>query len=588
MLSENEIIVGLSTIIMFGVGAQWIGRRSGIPSLLLLLPAGLLAGDVFGLVEPVELFGDVLNPLVTLLVALLLFQSGIQLRLEELPSEARGSVLRLVTVGLALTFAGATAAAALFLDLPASMAFMTGAILVVSGPTVVGPLLGVVRPREPTGKVLLWEGTVLDPIGAILGVVVLNMVLASDRVGVHPALQMLARLGLGLAVGLIAAALLVFVMSRFLLTDDMEAAVGLMFAAAAFMVADVVLSEAGLFATVTLGFVVANQRFVSTRNISGFGETLEVLIIGTLFILLGALVKIDDLVDYAGQIALIVAALVLVVRPVVAAVSLVGTPLTGRERALVGWMDPRGIVAAATATAFAASLDAAGFDADFLLPVTFGVILGTGVIYGLTAKPVAELLEVAQPSPTGVALLGDDAWLEPFAEHLTDAGVDTLLVTTTPTDARPGTGKGGAVLRATSLTEGLTHVEATVKDASLAQAVVSVDPDAALTLLEAALITMLGRRSVLRVPHKHHTGITGAAPTRWTAHAFRGQVTRIDIGDRFDTGATVQTFDAPPPDDALLLAAVSPDGDIDLNPIADTAGPDDTLIALVGPEPEDG
>lgn len=301
MLSENEIIIGLSTIIVFGVGAQWIGRRTGIPSLLLLLPAGLLAGDVFGLVEPVELFGDILNPLVTLLVALLLFQSGVQLRLQELPRDARGSVARLVSIGLAITFAGATAAVALFLDVPAELAFMTGAILVVSGPTVVGPLLDVVRPREPTGKVLLWEGTVLDPVGAILGVVVLNVVLASGGGGVHPVLQMLGRLGVGLAVGLIAAGLLVFVMSRFLLTANMEAAVGLLFATAAFAVADVTLSEAGLFATVTLGFVVANQRVVSTRSIKGFGETLEVLIIGTLFIILGALVKIDDLVDYAGQ-----------------------------------------------------------------------------------------------------------------------------------------------------------------------------------------------------------------------------------------------------------------------------------------------
>ena len=351
------------------------------------------------------------------------------------------------------------------------------------------------------------------------------------------------------------------------------------------------LSEAGLFATVTLGFVVANQRLVSTRNIKGFGETLEVLIIGTLFIILGALVKIDDLVDYAGQIAGIVAVLVLVVRPLVAAVSLVGTPLTGRDRAMVGWMDPRGIVAAATATAFAATLDSAGFDADFLLPVSFGVILGTGVIYGLTAKPAAGLLGVARPSPTGIGIIGDDPWLVPFAEHLTGAGVDTLLVTTTPTDvARPATGDGGAALRTTSLTEGLADVKATIKEASLARAVVSVDPDAALALLEAALINLLGRRAVLRVPREQHAGIIGGGPTRRTAYAFRGDVTRVDISDRFDAGATVQTITSPVPHDAFLLAAISPGGDVDLNPTTDTVSPNDTLIALVaaGDAPDTG
>ena len=316
------------------------------------------------------------------------------------------------------------------------------------------------------------------------------------------------------------------------------------------------MSEAGLFATVTLGFLVANQRVVSTRNIKGFGETLEVLIIGVLFILLGALVKIPDLIDNAAAIALIVAALVLVVRPLVAAVSLAGTPLTGRDRAMIGWMDPRGIVAAATATAFTATLDSSGFDADFLLPVTFGVILGTGVIYGLTAKPMAKLLGVLQPPPTGIGLVGDDAWMAPFAEQLTDAGVNTLLITTTPTEAAgPSSENGGATLRTTSLTEGLKDVETTVKEASLAKAVVSVDPDAALTLLEASMITLLGRRGVLRVPHKHHQGIGAAMPDRWTARAFGGEVTRRDIEGRFHDGAKVQTHSAPLPEGALLLAA---------------------------------
>src|SRR5262249_58187231 len=127
-------------------------------------------------------------------------------------------------------------------------------------PTVVGPLVAVLRPRPPIGSVLNWESTVLDPIGATLGVVVLNLVLANQRGGIHPVLQMLARLGLGISVGLIAAALMVYVYSRFLVTDDMEAAVALLFAVAAFAVAEVILSEAGLLAPVTLGVVAANQQ----------------------------------------------------------------------------------------------------------------------------------------------------------------------------------------------------------------------------------------------------------------------------------------------------------------------------------------
>jgi NhaP-type Na+/H+ or K+/H+ antiporter len=142
----------LATIVIFGIGAPWIGRFFGFPSLLLLLPAGLLAGDVFGLVEPKELLGDTLFPFVTLLVALLLFQSGLQLRFADLPSEARRPVNALVTIGLAITFVGASLAALAILDIDTDLAFLLGAIVVVSGPTVVGPLLSTVRPREPTGS----------------------------------------------------------------------------------------------------------------------------------------------------------------------------------------------------------------------------------------------------------------------------------------------------------------------------------------------------------------------------------------------------------------------------------------------------
>ncbi len=240
MLTENEIIIAFATIAVFGIGAQWIGRYFGFPSLLVLLPAGLAAGAL-GLVEPEALLGDTLFPFISLLVALLLFQSGMQLRFADLPSEARSPVNRLVTIGLTITFLGASLAALLILDIDTNLAFLLGAIVVVSGPTVVGPLLSTVRPKAPTGSILNYEGTFLDPIGATLGVVILNLVLAADRGGVHPLLQGLGRLGLGVVVGLIAAALFVFILSRFWLTVNMEASMAVMFAVAAFAVADTLL-----------------------------------------------------------------------------------------------------------------------------------------------------------------------------------------------------------------------------------------------------------------------------------------------------------------------------------------------------------
>jgi NhaP-type Na+/H+ or K+/H+ antiporter len=547
---------------------------------LLLLPAGLLAGDVLGLVEPEALLGDTLFPAVTLMVALLLFQSGLQLRFTDLPSEARGPVYRLITIGLTITFLGASLAALLLLDIDTDLAFLVGAIIVVSGPTVVGPLLSTVRPREPTGTILNFEGTFLDPIGATLGVIMLNLVLAADRGGVHPILQGLGRLGLGVAVGLVAAILFVFILSRFWVTDNMESALAVMFAVAAFAASDTVLSEAGLFATLTFGIVLANQRIVSVRRVTGFGETLEVLIIGALFILLGALVTIDGLREHAWEIVLLVAALVLVVRPLTALFSLLGTRLGRQDRALIGWVDPRGIVAASTAATFTGSLAAANIDSDFLLPVVFGVILGTGVVYGLTTKPVARRLGVTQPPPRGIGLVGNASWLLDLARHLQDAGVPVLVdVLQLPADAHTEAQSAGVPI--VSTLENREKLKQIFRDADLAQVAICTAPE--LGIGESEVISYYGRRNVLRLPGSRTSAdIDRRLPKRMSARPFAPGVTFEDIQARVASGAEVQVVEDQTGADVLLLAAVSPDGTANLQPGSRRPGADDTIIGLVG------
>jgi len=585
-VSDNEIIVGLTTIVVFGVGAQWIGRRVGFPSLLLLLPAGIAAGAT-GLVEPEELFGDTLFPLATMLVALLLFQSGLNLRLEDLPRDARAPVVRLVTVGLAVTFAGATGVLLLVTDVPAQVAYVIGAILTVSGPTVVGPLLKVVRPRSPTGAVLAWEGTVLDPLGATLGVVVLNLVVAAQGDShIHPAFQMLARLGVGVGVGVLGAALLVFVLSRFLLTDDMEAAVAVLIAVACFGISEVVLSEAGLFSTVTLGVVAANQRLVPTARIRGFGETLEVLIIGILFILLGALVEVDQLVDNLPAIAAVVALLVLVVRPASVAISLYRSSLPVRDRAVAGWMDPRGIVAAATAAQFGPTLTDVGLDASLTLPIVFGVILGTGFVYGLSGPAVSRALHVTAPRPTGVGLVGTRPWLLDLGWHLQQLDVDVLVVTGLPPDSLE---ERHAELPIISILESDEEVGDRLDAASLASAVVASEGGSGLSLVVADLIERLGRSHVFVIPRRMERGIERLLDEAWTPQPFTEDATLEGIDRLVAAGARVVTL-APHelPDDAVPLAAVRSDGSVDLRPGISRRTAEGPLVALVGGAGSDG
>lgn len=561
-MTDNEIILGLTTIVVLGVGSQWVARRLGFPSLLLLLPAGLVAGAT-GIVEPQQLFGDTLFPLVTLLVALLLFQTGLKLRIDHLPRPAGRLVLRLVTIGMVVTFAGATGAVLLATDVSTEVAFVLGAILVVSGPTVVGPLLRVIRPREPTAAVLAWEGSVLDPLGATLGVVVLNLVLASGRGRVHPLWQLLSRAGLGVTVGVVAAAFLVFVLSRFLLTDDMEAAVGLLVAVAAFAAAEVALSESGLFATITLGLVAANQRLVPTARISGFGETLEVLIIGTLFVLLGALVEIDTLKSSAGAIGVIVLALVLVIRPLAVGLSFLGTGTPVRDRAFTAWMAPRGIVAAATAVQFGAVLTAAGFDGSLMPAIAFGVILGTGLIYGVTGLPAARALGVAAPRPTGIAFVGSDPWVLELGRCLHDLGVSVLMLTVQPREAIPD---GFAAVPMVSMRESEEELTHALEATPLARAVVATRPQALVTLVIADLIERLGRSNVLVVPHSEEGAVERIVLEAWTPQPFAPDLNLRRISERVASGAAVEVCTEGLPDGAIPLVAVRADGTVDLQP----------------------
>lgn len=579
-MTDNEILVGLTSIVVLGVGAQWVARRLNFPSLLLLLPAGLAAGST-GLVQPEELFGDTLFPLVTMLVALLLFQSGLDLRLDDLPRAARGPVVRLVTVGLAVTFGGASAALVLGTDMPVQVALVLGAVLTVSGPTVVGPLLRVIRPRSPTAAVLAWEGTVLDPLGATLGVVVLNLVLASQRGSdIHPALQALGRLGLGLAIGLVGAAVLVFVLSRFLLTDDMEAAVAVLVAVACFGIAEVVLSEAGLFSTVALGVIVANQRLVPTTRIRGFGRTLEVLIIGILFILLGALVDVADIWAQLGAIAVVVGILVLVVRPLAVALSQLRSGLPGHDRALAAWMAPRGIVAAATAAQFAPSLADAQLDSSLMAPVAFGVILGTGLVYGLTAAPLAGRLGVREPPPRAVALIGSRPWMLELASCLDELGAEVVVVTTTSAE---DLGRTRTPMRTVSVLDSDRDLHEHLEEVPLASALVATDHAAAVTLVVAELVEHLGRSKVLVLPRHDEGAVERLLEESWTPQPFSPGATLEDIDRRVAEGATLQVAAGAVPAGAAALAAVRADGSVDLRPGMHRLRSDATVVCLVDP-----
>jgi len=426
-VDSSTTATGLAAIVVLGVGAQWLARQLRMPSIVLLLLAGILAGPVTGVVDPDQLFGESLFPGISLAVSLLLFDAALGLRFEDLRGGVRQPVVRLTTIGVLLTL-GLTGVAAKFIfSLPWDFALLLGAVLVVSGPTVVGPILTLVRPREPLESLLTWESTFVDPIGAIAGIVVLNVVVLADD---NPFRQGPDTLAVGIGVGVVVALLLVGSLRWYLIPDELEVPVAVLFAVLAFGAAQYLQDEAGLMATTVLGVAVANQRFVSVRRISFFHRSLGALIIGSLFIVLAARIDLRDLADVVPRTAVLVGILVVIVRPIIVLVSTARSRLTARQRAFIGWMAPRGIVAAATSSLFALQIESKGEHFDELVPVTFGVIIATAVVYGLTAGPVARALRVAKGKPRGVALVGARPWVLELARVFAGQDVDVVVVAT--------------------------------------------------------------------------------------------------------------------------------------------------------------
>jgi NhaP-type Na+/H+ or K+/H+ antiporter len=421
------VTIALGTIVVLGVGAQWLGRITGIPTVVLLLLGGILAGPVTGVVEPEELLGDTLDPAVTLAVSLLLFDSGFALNLRRRPKGV-DVVYRLVSVGMLVTWAIGAGASYLIFDMSASVAVMLGVVLVVSGPTVVGPIVKASRPRGSTGKLLEWEGTILDPVGATLGATTLT-VITNDSSGLLEGLGILvATIALGIGVGLLCAAVFVIAWRNYAIPDDLQVPVAFMFAVLAYTAAAAFFSEAGLFATLTLGLALANQRYASVARVRRFEANIGTLVIATLFIVLAATIDLSELGSVVGPSAVLLAVLVLVARPLATLASSLGSPLDGPDRAFVASVAPRGIVAASTVSYYAFSLQDSGIDPGDMVPATFAIIIGAGVIYGFGSPWMARWLGVSRDAPKGVAMFGRHDGVADLANELAGAGVPVLVV----------------------------------------------------------------------------------------------------------------------------------------------------------------
>jgi len=550
---HESLLLGVATVFVLGLGAQWIAWRFRFPSILLLLVFGFVAGPVTGLLAPEQLQGDWVFTFVAVSVGIILFEGGLSLRLDEL-RDVKKAVRNLITIGVAITGVLAGLGAYYLLGFNVALSVVIGAILTVTGPTVVIPLLRHVRPSGRVGTVAKWEGITIDPIGAIIAVLVLETVILLEEAPAHggegiggalghlfEGLMMEAVVGVGAAA--IGTVTLVLLLRRRLVPDFLQNPLTLAMVVAIFAVSNLLKEESGLLATTLMGIALANQKYFSVRRLIEFKEDLRVLLISLLFIVLSARLDLSALNYVTWESLLFLAALILVIRPIAAWVSLAGTAMTGKEKAFLAWLAPRGIVAAAVASLFSFRLEPY-FPAqtDGLVPIIFLVIVGTVAVYGLTISPVARWLGLASPDPQGVLFVGAHAWARALASALHEEGFAVLMVDSNPKNVREARRRGLPARRTNVLAEGVTDE----LDLGGIGRLLALTPNEEVNSLAALHFSEIFETSdTYQLAARSSDGVTATAEL---PQHLRGQplfgpaVTFVELEERFEAGAEVRTI----------------------------------------------
>ncbi|HBB9990351.1 TPA: sodium:proton antiporter [Vibrio parahaemolyticus] len=399
----NEALV-LSAVGVIGLGCQWLAWRLRLPAILFLLLAGLIVGPFMQWLKPDEILGNLLFPLVSLAVAVILFEGSLTLNFKEIRGVS-GSVWSIVSIGAIISWAATSVATHYFLGFTWELAMLFGSLTVVTGPTVIVPLLRTVRPNSTLANILRWEGILIDPLGALFVVMVYEFIVS------HSAVNSMEVFGTIIAVGVIlgvtSGAAVATVLRRAWLPEYLQPFAVLMVVLGVFSVSNHIESEAGLLTVTVMGMWLANAKDINIQQILHFKEHLTILLITGLFIFLAARISLDDFAALGSGALLLFVFMQLVSRPLSIFFSTMRSNLNLKDKLFLSWVAPRGIVAASISSLFAIKLTEYGVDgASLLVPMTFMVIIGTVVLQSATARPMAIALGVAEPAPRGFLLIG--------------------------------------------------------------------------------------------------------------------------------------------------------------------------------------
>ena len=450
----NNPALTLAFAMAFGMIAQVLARHLRIPGIVLLLGTGLLLGpDALGIVHPSSL-GDALPFIVGFAVAVILFEGGMNLRINRIRREGK-TIRQLITTGALVTALGGTVTAKIFLGWDWRISLLFGVIVIVTGPTVITPLLRRLKLRRSVSTVLEAEGVLLDAIGAVIAVVALEIALSPSGLSFLTGLfHIITRLIVGSAIGAAGGFLLAFLLRfRNLVPEGLENVFTLSLVFALFQGANSISPESGIVAVTAAGLVVGNMKTHIHRELREFEEQMTVLLIGMLFILLAADVRLIDVTELGWGGIITVTILVCVLRPLNVYIGTMGSNLNLRQKALLSWIAPRGIVAAAVASLFALELEKHGIDGSQLRAMVFSLIAVTVLLSGLTGSLAAQFLGLKRPENVGWIILNANNLSRSLARILIGSGEEVVCIDQNPKACRRAEEEGIKVIYGNGLDE---------------------------------------------------------------------------------------------------------------------------------------
>jgi NhaP-type Na+/H+ or K+/H+ antiporter len=491
-------VTAIALVGAIGVGSQWIAWRLRMPAIVLMLVAGILIGPVFGIFDPARDIGPLMAPMISIAVAIILFEGGLSLNFHTL-QDAVGGVRRLVYIGAPLGWLMAALSLHYVAGLSWSSSAVFGGIMIVTGPTVIAPLLRTARLSRRPATLLQWEAIINDPIGALAAVLAFEVVLALNTATTasEAMIELLLGAAVATAAGVAAGVGLSRGFKRGWVPEYMKVPVLFALLLGVFAASDAVLHESGLLAVTIMGIVIANSKLPSYEELRRFKEHATVLLVSGVFILLAAGLDVEALGNLDWRAAAFVAVVVLVARPLTVFISLIGSGIPFREKLLVALTGPRGVVLVAVAGLFGERLLSLGFeDAALIAPLAFALVAVTVVVNGFTLAPFARLLGLAGADVPGVVIIGGADWTTALAEVLRKAEVPVLMTDPNFIRLRKARAAGIDTFSGDILSEA---AEQRVELVSYATLIAATDNDAYNTLVTTDLAPEFGRENVFQV-----------------------------------------------------------------------------------------